>query len=219
MAKTNNLGQDRYLQDLIDLDDTISLFPRKVRLPTGSGAIDSTRRRFKVQGLQDYLRVIQAFPKVRMPLPGYFYSYAYAFSKTDTWNKLRLYDYHPLAFIYWMERRNGVIYAWGINFHRLPVQIRLQLINKIFSISGINPNTVTARRRLLWNFQRMRPLLRKLSFAVRLYRVDRMHNIRGISLKYVKQLLVFYPETLYRAKVSELFSAYRLYKPKNKKYK
>lgn len=209
----NPLAQDKYLQDLVDLDDTISLFPRKVRLPTGAGATEATQKRFKVQGLQDYLKVIQGFPKVKMPLPGYFYSYAYAFAKTDTWSKLRLYDYHPLAFIYWMERKNGNIYAWGINFHRLPVQIRLQLLNKIFSMSGINPTSVTARKRLLWNFQRMKPLLKKLSFAVRLYRVDRMRNIRGISLRYVKQLMVFYPETLYRARVADLFSAYKTFKP------
>lgn len=209
----NPLAQDKYLQDLVDLDDTISLFPRKTRLPTGAGATQATQKRFKVQGLQDYLKVIQGFPKVKMPLPGYFYSYAYAFAKTDVWSKLRLYDYHPLAFIYWMERKNGVLYAWGINFHRLPVNIRLMLLNKIFSMAGINPNTVTARKRLLWNFQRMKPLLKKLSFAVRLYRVDRMRNIRGVSMKYVKQLMVFYPETLYRARVSELFAEYRTYKP------
>jgi hypothetical protein len=63
----------------------------------------------------------------------------------------------------------------------------------------------------------MKPLLKKLSFAVRLYRVDRMHNIRGISMQYVKQLMVFYPETLYRASVSDLFSAYKTYKPPRSK--
>ena len=162
-------------------------------------------------------RSSKASPKVKAPLPGFFYSYAYAFAKTDVWTKLRLYDYHPLAFIYWMERKNGHTYAWGINFHRLPVQIRLMLLNKIFSMAGINPSSASARKRLLWTFARMKPLLRKLAFAVRLYRVDRMRNIRGVSLKYVKQLMVFYPETLYRAPVADLFKAYSVYKPKTQK--
>lgn len=213
MAITN----DKYLQDLVDLDDTLASMPNKARLPAGAGSVAATQKKFRVRGLQDYLRVIQGFPKVKMPQPGFFYSYAYAFAKTDTWAKLRLYDYHPLAFIYWMERKNGITYAWGINFHRLPVNIRLQLLNRIFSMAGINPSSVTARKRLVWNFQRMKPLLKKLSFAVRLYRVDRMHNIRGISMKYVKQLMVFYPETLYRASVSDLFSAYKTYKPPRSK--
>jgi len=93
----------------------------------------------------------------------------------------------------------------------------LMLLNKIFSMAGINPSSASARKRLLWTFARMKPLLRKLAFAVRLYRVDRMRNIRGVSLKYVKQLMVFYPETLYRAPVADLFKAYSVYKPKTQK--
>lgn len=216
-------GIDDFLNDILDLDNSKSRSLGNIKhrqvsdkaLPSGQGAVVATQNKFNVRGLSDYIRVINDFPMAPKLVPGHFYSYAYQFDKSAPYDKLRFYDYHPLTFIYWVGKsKAGKPIAMGINFHRLPIQVRLTLINKIFKVSNVNPSSVTARKKIQLTYQTLKPFLKKLPFAVRMYRVDRMRKTRIIHLRYIRQLLTFYPETIYKSTVRELFDEYRSFKPK-----
>lgn len=214
-------GIDEALDDILDRDVARSRINRKGpkkksmkdnALPSGPGAVVATSKKFDVRGLTDYVKALNDFPLATKLEAGKFYSYGYQFDKNTPYDKLRFYDYYPLAYIYWIGKsKAGKPIAMGINFHRLPIQVRYTLINKIFKSSNIDPTTVTARKRLKHTFQTLKPYLKKLPFAVRMYRIDRMRRTRVIHLRYIRQLLTFYPETTYDSTMRELFNAYRAY--------
>lgn len=215
---------DDFLNDILDVDVARSRINRQTNkkpkkltdkaLPSGNGAVMATRKKFDVRGLTDYIKAINDFPMSTKLEPGKFYSYGYQFDKGAPYDQLRFYDYHPLTYIYWVGKsKSGKPIAMGINFHRLPVQIRYTLINKIFKAENVDPTTVTARKRLKQTYETLKPFLKKIKFAVRMYRIDRMRKTRTVHLRYVRQLLTFYPETLYKATIRELFDEYLQFKP------
>lgn len=204
--------KDTVFRDMLDLEDTIARFPRGKRIPMGAGTVAATQKKFGVQNIQDYFLANRNLPQVKAMLPGFFFSYAYKFALNYNITKLKYFDYHPLTYIYASFNIRGRVYYMGINFHRIPIQMRLVLINKMLTMAGVDPAKARATKRLHYNYQNMLPLLKKVKFAVRMYRADRVHMSRLVPLKFIRQMLVFYPETLYRATISDLFAAYRTFK-------
>lgn len=204
--------KDKFFQDMLDLEDTIARFPRGKRLPTGAGTVAATQKKFGARNIQDYFLANRNLPQVKALLPGFFFSYAYKFALNYDPAKLKYFDYHPLTYIYAAFNIRGRLYYMGINFHRIPIQMRLLLINKMLKMAGVDPAKARATKRLHYNYKNMLPLLKKVKFAVRMYRADRVHKARLVPLKFVRQMLVFYPETLYRTTIGDLFSAYRTFK-------
>lgn len=203
--------KDKFFKEMLDLEDTIARFPRGKRLPVGAGTVEATKNKFATRSIQDYFMANKTLPTVKALAPGFFFSYAYKFALHYKPEKLKYFDYHPLTYIYAQFTIKGKLYYMGINFHRIPIQMRLTLINKMLKGAGVNPATARSNKRLHYNYRNMVPLLMKVKFAVRMYRADRVYNPKFVPLKFIRQMLVFYPETLYRTTVGDLFGAYRTF--------
>lgn len=209
-----NLFGDNFLPHLLDIAEAVEK-SRAKRMASGkdTSAVFNTANRFDLTKVTEYFRAIKQFKKTNRIEVGAFYTYTYRFDKKGVNPKhLRFYDFQPLVLVFaQFESKAGDKLHCGINFHRLPIVIRQKLVNALFKKHHINPQFSRATDRLVGvNFKSMVPIVKKLGFAVRNYRQDRIvpSSLKKIPLSYVRQLIIFYPETLYKAPIGELLSKY-----------
>lgn len=215
---------DNFLNHLTDIAEAVGR-SRSKRLVSGAdtSAVLKTQQKFDLGSVTEYFRAIKQFKPVKKIEVGAFYTFTYRFEKKGVDpKKLRFYDFQPLILCFGGFKSKGGNVLWcGVNFHRLPITIRQKLVNALFKRYGINPQFSKATDRLVGvSYQNMLPIVKKLGFAVRNYRNDRIvpNTLKKIPLSYARQLIPFYPETLYKASIGELIAKYvswRVGKPTN----
>lgn len=87
-------------------------------------------------------------------------------------DKTQIFDRTPLVLVL----RRGSKYTLGLNFHWLPVQLRVKLIKIIFSMNSKN---IKNNKPLQFNYADLKPHMGRLGFApvVRLYINNRISNL------------------------------------------
>jgi len=103
------------------------------------------------------------------------------FTFYDAKDKEQTYDRTPLMLIL---RRNGT-HTMALNFHWIPMSMRLNLIKTII---GLNASNIKRNQPLVFNYKDLRPLLKSMGYApvIRLY----------INARISKQGVVIPPERL-----------------------
>lgn len=91
-------------------------------------------------------------------------------------DKNNTYDRTPLVLIL---RRNGT-HTLGLNFHWIPLSMRLNLIKHIIRINAKN---IERNKRLVFSYRELRPMLKSLGYApcIRLYINSRI-NKKGVVI-------------------------------------
>jgi hypothetical protein len=92
-------------------------------------------------------------------VPGSLLMYFY-----DAKDKKQTYDRTPLVLIL----KNGPRHTLGLNFHWLPIKMRLKLIQAIFRL---NKDNIAKQKPLEFRYIILKPMLKKLGYApcIRLY--------------------------------------------------
>jgi hypothetical protein len=161
------------------------------------------------------------FYRVNSIIPFRMYSFSYHF-KTDNiedWKiKLKLYDYFPLIFCFRVEGSD----FWGLNFHHLPLQARLNWLDRLREISknaneivpyidfsiGDNYKLQTIPYPLVYKMSN-----RKDKIAIRRYRMKGVLNLRLINLALVDDSLKFISSTYLDGNIQKINMRYRNYQP------
>jgi hypothetical protein len=142
-------------------------------------------------------------------IPGNLLFYFY-----DAKDKEQTYDKTPLVLV--LRRSKG--YTLGLNFHWLPMPLRILLVKKILSM---NKKNIKNNKPLDFNYKDLKPFLKKLGYApcIRLYITSRISS-KGVLIpsSSLMEATKIKSETFTKGK----YSAEQLYKKAlkgNKKYR
>lgn len=140
------------------------------------------------------------------PVKGYFFSYDYNFSLDYPKEVVDYFDKTPLILCF----NTHAGYTLGINFHFIPVLSRSWLLSRIkamnpeaFKKDGYNKVNIT--------YATLQSIMRKSKYAVRLYRNDRIENLKAVTNKQMEELVKYSPPNYYKVSVSKVMERYRNY--------
>lgn len=164
----------------------------------------------KFSSIANYTKYIkQNFKTTATFRVGNFYSYFYLFDKTLPFDTIKYYDLFPLVFVY--EFRSDIKGLFrGINFHHLPVEIRLEwfeLINNMFT-DDIKRNRILFRL-ADWN-KLFRMFKRASKASVRQYYMQNIRELRKVPARNMKETLKYYAKTYYGVNISQVETKYLL---------
>jgi len=137
-------------------------------------------------------------------VPGSLLMYFY-----DAKDKDKIYDRTPLVLIL----KNGTRHTLGLNFHWLPIKMRLKLIRAIFRL---NKDNIIKQKPLELKYLILKPMLKKLGYApcIRLYINSRISsNIVTIPQERLVEIASLKSETFTQGR----YSAEQLYSMARKK--
>jgi hypothetical protein len=152
--------------------------------------------------LQDYQKIATTKGIRSAIVPGYYYTFDYFFDKdNDDYDEeeLKYWDTKPLVLIYDQNvTKDGKKTFFGFNFHMLPIEERERILgpattsdDRTIQKSGANWETAGKGNK-------------KLGFAVRQYRSDRIRNIYKVGPNGFRELCKFKAPTYYRSTYTQI---------------
>lgn len=126
---------------------------------------------------KESIEMVKSLLKRKRPIkwnkmkPGHLF-----FTSYNAKDKEQTYDRTPLVMMFW---RNGK-YTLGLNFHWLPISMRLNLIKHIINI---NKMRIKHRKSLIFSYKQLKPMLKSLGYApcIRLY-INRRFGRSGVII-------------------------------------
>jgi hypothetical protein len=162
--------------------------------------------------LNKYIRYInESFEPRQKLFIGSFYSYVYELTQEDKinipYNKLKFYDLMPLTYFFDVHPKHPHLLR-GINFHHLPINIRLLYLTKMKKIteSAFNRDT---RLLILNEYRILLNMYRKATRAsIRNYDVSKIRDARKIPNSKIQETLNWYASTHYGIGIGMVESRY-----------
>jgi hypothetical protein len=157
-----------------------------------------------------YVKFLKSnFPKSKRLFVGNFYTFNYDFDRNVPHQRLKFYDYQPMIFFFdRVKGTNKRNLLQGINFHHLPINIRIKymtLVKKLVT-EDFDKNKRLVR---LTEYNRLIKLFRKATkFAIRNYYVENMTNLRKIPNSEIENALLFYSKTYYGVNITDVEKKY-----------
>lgn len=140
------------------------------------------------------------------PEKGYFFSYDYNFSLDYPKEVVDYFDKTPLILCFnaWAG------YTLGINFHFIPVLSRSWLLSRI---KAMNPEAFkkSGYNKVYVSYSTLQSIMKKSKYAVRLYRNDRIENLKAVTNKQMEELVKYSPPNYYKVSVAKVMERYRDY--------
>jgi len=98
------------------------------------------------------------------------------FTSYNAKDKTQTFDRTPLVMMFWRNTR----YTLGLNFHWLPVSMRIYLVQHIMAI---NKRRIEHRERIQFSYKQLKPMLKSLGYApcIRLY-INRRFGHNGVVI-------------------------------------
>jgi hypothetical protein len=155
--------------------------------------------------VDNYIKFLSNFERVSTIKPGFVYAYVYRSSKEYPIDTLKFFDIFPLAFITDVDYSKQTFH--GLNFHHMPVPLRLLWYRRISAIINIQ-KVLTMKKtvnNLAWlNYSRMKKVFQFSDRIVRQYRFDRVKLLRIVPFENMQEILRLYANTYYGVTVNQV---------------
>ena len=141
---------------------------------------------------------------------GQFYSFTHKPSKKPTSNGNAFVDRYPLIYLYGPIGKDAVE---GLNFHFLPVPVRMWWLDVVNRLSG---GAIEKNEMVKLPAEMLQSLDPKLEFARRIYRLDGIVLWRRLDSSKMRELCSFNERTYVQASYNTVATAFRCFNPKLK---
>jgi hypothetical protein len=191
--------------------------------------VQDIRNNQRYASINWYINYLQHFERDTKTVPGQFYAYQYMFTKdklihhgdsyTPTTNpnmvdisydKIKFYDFWPMTYVFHVNPKNKTFF--GLNFHHLPLNIRLFWLKRIQSMFKNQFSKEDQLRIPMISYDAVKHIGNdKIAMAcTRQYRNDRVMNLRKVPLDELEKAMSYYSKTYYGVNISQIENKYRL---------
>jgi hypothetical protein len=162
-------------------------------------------RETELSGLRNkvhYLKVMSFLTPANIIRNNLFFAYNYKFQTRGVpFKKLAFYDWFPLVYVF--DVSYGTRHFRALNFHHLPVRLRLIWLTRVKRLYKAKFPTDPKKRnydkpiQIPLSYRRIVSLLYQSTFAVRQYRMDRVRLLKVVSNNEIDHLLLYHSNTYY----------------------
>lgn len=161
--------------------------------------------------IRNYNEFLRSFPRMQRLFRGNFYAFTYDFDLNQRFEKIKYWDLVPLIFVTGrIKSKKNIIQ--GINFHHLPINIRLVYLNLIKKISTAEFENDRRLVRLA-KYEALFKMFRKATkFGVRNYDMRNIKGLRKVPNSNIEEALRYYARTYYGINISNVEKNYLMFR-------